>query len=235
MKITIMQPAYLPWLGFFDRIDASDLCIILDNVQLDTNSKTRFTNRNKIRTRDGWIWLTLPIKTKGLYGEVLIKDIELVNDNWALKHWKSIENNYRKSTYFQNYAKFFEQIYSKEWLKMQDLIDITTDYFLKVLNINTPIIKASSLLTLNKKDDLILELCESQKAKTYYSGVFGREYLHLEKFRQKNIDVFFHEYQHPIYKQNYQGFEPYMSVLDLLFNCGDESMEIIRKGRNFVA
>lgn len=234
MKVTIMQPAYLPWLGFFDRIDASDLCIILDNVQLDTNSKTKFTNRNKIRTKDGWIWLTLPIKTKGLHGKVLIKDIELVNDNWALKHWKSIENNYKKSTYFKNYSKFFEQIYSKEWLKMQDLIDVTTDYFLKVLNINTPIIKASSLPTLNKKDDLILELCESQKAEIYYSGVFGREYLNLEKFRQKNIDVFFHEYQHPTYKQNYPGFEPYMSILDLLFNCGDESIEIIRKGRNFV-
>ena len=75
MKITILQPAYLPWLGFFDRIDASDLCVILDNVRIDSSSKTRFVNRNKIRVKEGWIWLTLPMKNKGLYSDVLIKDI----------------------------------------------------------------------------------------------------------------------------------------------------------------
>jgi len=233
MKMSIMQPAYLPWLGFFDRVEASDLLIILDNVLLDTNSKTRFTNRNKIRTKEGWIWLSLPMKTKGLFGKVLIKDIEIADNNWKAKHWKAIETNYSKANYFRKYASDLEEIYKQEWNKMQDLLDLLTNYFFNVLQINVPVIKASSIPVKGQKSELILELCKYQRAKLYYSGVFGRDYLELNKFEENNIEVLFHEYRYPIYDQVYKGFEPYMSILDILFNYGERSMEIIKQGRNF--
>ncbi|AFM05850.1 WbqC-like protein [Bernardetia litoralis DSM 6794] len=229
-----MQPAYLPWLGFFDRIEASDLFISLDNVLLDTSSKTRFTNRNKIRLKNSSTWLTLPMKTKGLFGEVHIKDIQLVEDKWNTKHWKSIQNSYRKAPFFDKYAPFLDTLYSKKWQSMQELIDELTTYFLQELKITTPVIKSSELQIDASKDDLILELCQSQNATEYYSGVFGREYLDTEKFQKEGIEVFFHEYKHPDYTQLYDGFEPYMSILDLLFNHGEDSLEIIKQGRNFV-
>lgn len=234
MKVTILQPAYLPWLGFFDRIDASNLCIILDNVQLDTNSRTRFTNRNKIRTKDGWIWLTLPMKTKGLYEKALIKDIEIVNDRWNVKHFKSIEHSYKKTPFYERYIDFLNEIYKRSWVKMQELLDVMLDFFLVELHIKVPIVKASDTPVEARKEKLILELCKYFGATTYYSGIFGREYLDTKKFNEAGIEVFFHEYLHPTYRQNFPGFEPYMCVLDLMFNHGDESLDIIRKGRNFV-
>ena len=234
MKVTIMQPAYLPWLGFFDRIEASDLFISLDNVLLDTSSKTRFTNRNKIRQKEGSTWLTLPMKTKGLFGDVHIKDIQLVEDKWNIKHWKSIQNNYRKAPFFDKYAPFLENIYSQKWQSMQELIDELTSYFLQELNITTPTIKSSELQIDATKDDLILEICKSQNATEYYSGIFGREYLDTKKFEKEGIEVLFHEYKHPTYTQLYEGFEPYMSILDLLFNHGEDSLEIIKQGRNLI-
>lgn len=232
-KITIMQPAYLPWLGFFDRVDASDLFIVLDNVQLDTNSKTRFTNRNKIRTKEGWIWLSLPMKTKGFHGQSLIKDIELVEDNWNVKHLKSIENNYCKTPYFHRYYPSLKEIYKQKWGKMQDLIDVMTQFFMESLHIKTPIIKSSEIPVSSKKSQLILDLCKYADATTYYSGVFGKEYLAVNDFTSEGIEIFFHDYKHPVYQQYFPGFEPYMSVIDLLFNYGDESIHIIRQGRNF--
>ncbi|MDW8301665.1 MAG: WbqC family protein [Bacteroidia bacterium] len=224
----------MPWLGFFDRIDASDLCIILDNVLLDTNSKTRFTNRNKIRTKEGWIWLTLPIKTKGLYGNILIKDIELADDKWQSKHLKSIEHNYHKAPFFEDYIYFLRDTYNRKWVKMQDLLDEMLIFFFQKLSIRVPTIKASTIPVKSKKDALILDLCKYVNASVYYSGIFGRSYLNLEKFKEANIDVFFHNYKHPSYQQVFPNFEPYMCILDLLFNHGEDSMNVIRQGRNFV-
>jgi hypothetical protein len=234
MKITILQPAYLPWLGFFDRIDASDLCVILDNVRIDSSSKTRFVNRNKIRVKEGWIWLTLPMKNKGLYSDVLIKDIELVQDNWNVKHRKSLEHSYKKAPFHMAYVDFLNEVYSRQWLKMQDLLDYTISFFLKVLRINTPLVKASELPVRGKKDELILNICKNFNAKVYYSGIFGRDYLNKHDFEKEGIEILFHEYKHPVYKQIHGNFEPYMCILDLLFNHAEESMDIIRKGRNFV-
>ncbi len=106
MKISIMQPAFLPWLGYFDRIARSDLHIILDHIPMDRSSKTRFTNRNKIRTHDGWAWLTVPIKTTRRSEAVPINKLEIMyEEQWRKKHIKGISNNYSKSPYYGKYIE----------------------------------------------------------------------------------------------------------------------------------
>ena len=121
MRLTIIQPAYLAWPGYYDRIKKSDLLIYLDDVMLDNSSKTRFTNRNRINTSNGPLWLTLPIKTKG-NGEKKINELEIVQDNWKKKHTKNIFFNYKNSPYFKEHSSFFFTSYEKSWELLVDLI-----------------------------------------------------------------------------------------------------------------
>ena len=227
MIISINQPAYLPWLGYFHRIAISDFHILLDHVQFEKNS---FVNRNKIRTKEGWCWLTVPIRTKGLFGNLAINTLEISGENkWHKKHWSSINNNYSKARFFKEYAWVIENTYSRKWTKFNELVKTITNNMLKALNIQTPILYSSQMDVRGKKDELVLNLCKEVDATTYISGPLGRGYIEEEKFEKTGIRVLYHDYRHPTYRQVYGGFEPYMSLIDLLFNCGPESLSIIRK------
>lgn len=234
MILTIMQPAYLPWLGFFERILLSDVFVILDNVQLDSSSKTNFTTRNKIRTPQGSTLLTVPVKKKGNYGSLFIDQLEISNEsNWKQKHWDSIKQFYTKSPFFKEHRDFFEGLYQKEYSLLADLMKDIITYLLDALRIDTKIIYSSSLKHIQSaKDHLIADICTELNASTYISGPFGRDYLDKELFMGKNINLLFHDYKHPEYKQIFPGFEPYMSVIDLLFNHGQESAQILNTTRH---
>ena len=220
MKVSIMQPAYLPWLGYFDRIFQSDLHIVLDNVAIDRSSKTKFANRNKIRTAQGSLWLTVPLAKKE-NTDLYLDTLKINNDqSWQKKHWLSIKGNYTKAPFFQEHHDFFDQIYTKNWERLFELTQETTHYLLDALSIDTEIVLASKMNLPFSKSELILELCKNVCATTYISGPFGREYLDEGSFLKAGIKLEYHDYQHPIYKQRYSDFEPYMSVIDLLFNLG---------------
>jgi hypothetical protein len=236
MIVSIMQPAYLPWLGYFHRIATSDLHIVLDHVQLDKNSRTKFTNRNKIRTKDGWCWLTVPLRTKGKFGSLYINQLEIADDSrWAEKHWATIRLNYNKAPYFAEHAAFFEEIYTRHWANLNGLLREITTYMLLVFGIKTALLYSSQMAAHEKKDELILSLCQAVGATTYISGPFGKNYLHGEFFQEARIQIIYHEYCHPRYPQVWSGFEAYMSALDLLFNCGPASLEILTKDQEGTA
>jgi hypothetical protein len=230
MRVSINQPAYLPWLGYFHRIAISDLHVVLDQVQFEKNS---VTNRNKIRTAGGWNWLTVPVKTKGRFGALEINNLEIDNTtNWAGKHWKSICLNYGKAAFFKRYASFLESIYVHPCEQLTALTDSINNHFLReVLGIPTPLLYGSELRPEGKKDELVLNICRQVGATTYISGPFGRDYLDEEKFRAAGISIEYHDYAHPEYRQYYQPFEPYLSTLDLIMNCGDESLDVMKSGQ----
>jgi hypothetical protein len=223
-----MQPAYIPWLGYFDRIMKSDVHIVLDNVVMDQNSKTKFTNRNKIRTPNSWIWLTVPLNSVTRSDEKVISDLKISSSlNWSEKHWKTIQAYYSRSPYFSRYANYFENFYHKNWEYLSPMLEESTNYLLHELGIKTQQLRSSKLSPTSKKSDLILELCIKAGATTYLSGPFGRHYLDEGAFEKAGISLSYHDYPHPIYNQNYAGFEAYMSILDLLFNHGERSLEIL--------
>jgi len=225
MIVSINQPAYLPWLGYFHRIASSDVHVVLDHVQLEKNS---FTNRNRIRTKDGSVMLTVPIATKGKFGDLKINECEIAqNSNWQKKHKNSLELNYRKAPYFDKYFPFFESIYDQPWSRLNDLISTINIFLLECLNIHVDIRYSSRLNAEGKKSDLVLNLCRELGAKTYLSGALGRDYLEEGKFNQYNISVRYHDYKHPTYDQLYREFQLNMSVIDLLFNHGEKSMKIL--------
>jgi hypothetical protein len=228
MIVSIMQPAYLPWLGYFDRISKSDCHIVLDHVSMDKNSKTKFTNRNKMRTVQGWSWLTVPVKAVASSEDTPINKLEISSDvSWTSKHWKTLQASYSRASFFTDYSDFFESFYKKRENSLAFLLDESTEYLLTSLKIDTHCLRSSDLSPQSKKSDLILELCKKVGATCYLSGPFGRDYLDAHKFEDAGIELRFHDYVHPEYEQVYKGFEPYMSIVDLLFNHGPKSLEIL--------
>lgn len=227
MIVSINQPAYLPWLGYFHRISISDVHVILDHVQFEKNS---FTNRNKIRTKDGSIMLTVPLKTKGLFGNIAINTIEIADDSWRMKHWKTIQGAYSKAKYFKQYESALAELYTKPHSKLIDFIIPINEWLMRELQIETKIVRSSELKSEGTKSDLVLNICKSLNATTYLSGPIGRDYLDIDSFSNSGIKVAFHDYFHPEYSQVFEGFQSYMTVLDLLLNHGTESSNYINIG-----
>lgn len=226
MRVSINQPAYLPWLGYFNRIGISDVHVVLDYVQFEKNSAV---NRNKIRTANGWNWLTVPVKTKGKFGSLEINNLEIDNvSNWSEKHWKAICHSYGKTPFFEKYSSELQRIYSQRWTRLIDLIEEINRYFIReVIQLSTPLEYASKLGVIGSKGDLVLNICKELSATTYISGPFGRDYLDEKQFLSHGILIEYHDYIHPVYPQYYKPFEPYMSTLDLIMNCGAGSHDVI--------
>ncbi len=220
MILSVHQPQYLPWLGFFHKIAKSDIFVFLDDVQY---KKREFQNRNKIRTKDGWLWLTVPVITKGKYIQKIL-EVEIDNtSNWTYEHFRSIELNYSGAKFYKEHRSFFESLYNKKWEKLIDINLEIIKYLMNFWNINTPIYFSSSLNLESTKTQRIIDICKHFKADTYLSGAGGKGYLEEELFQKNNIKLLYQNFEHPVYQQCYSGFEPYMSAIDLLFNCGQEA------------
>lgn len=224
MRIAIMQPGYLPWLGFFELMQKCDIFVLLDDVQY---TKKDWRNRNRIRTKDGWIWLSVPVLTKNKHFQ-LINEAKINNSvDWKRKHLKAIEINYHKARYFKNYFSDLEKLYAYNWEYLVDLDVEIINWIAKELSIKTPTIKSSSFNRDGKKEDKIINICKKLGARELYDSKAAQNIFNIEKFLQNDIKVEFQDYRHPTYKQIYEPFIPYMSVVDLFFQYGPESLNIL--------
>lgn len=227
MILTAHQPVYLPWLGLFHKIALSDAFCYFDDVQYQVKD---WNNRNKIKTASGGAWLTVPVLTKG-YRDKKIREIEINNTiDWRKKHWKSIFLNYKKAPYFDKYADFFEEVYKKDWQYLADLNEYMLKWFLEQLGIKVEYSKASELKFAGYKSGLVLDMCKKLKSNIYIFGTLGKDYAEKEKFATAGVKIYFQDYCHPKYKQTGNDFVPYMGIIDLLFNEGDRSLEILMSG-----
>ncbi len=227
MILSINQPAYLPWLGYFERIARSDLHIVLDDVKIERNTKTSFTNRNKIRTTQDWSWLTVPVSRGETLEDEIIKNVKTDNIHWKKKHLRSLNQSYTRTPFYQEHQPWFEEFYAQQWTYLAPMLKASTENLLDTLGIKTPLLYSSEMNVGGHKSELVLNFCKEVGADTYVSGPFGRDYLDLESFSEENIDVEFSEYIHPEYKQYHGEFIPYMSIVDLIFNHGSESLNIL--------
>ena len=226
--ITIHQPNYLPWLGFFHKIVLSDIYVAFNDVQFEKNS---FNNRNKIKTAQDSYWLTVPIITKGKSKEILINNAIIDNNQkWKEKHLKTIKLNYSKSKYYEKYIGFLEKTYSTNWKILSQLNMHILSWVFEELDIKTEFILSSSIDKQGKKDKLVSDICKKLNTEIYISGALGKDYLNVEDFKKEGIHVHFQDYKHPIYEQLWGEFIPYMGIIDLMFNHGPESKNIIMRG-----
>jgi len=224
MRVAIMQPGYLPWLGFFELMYNCDLFVFLDDVQY---TRRDWRSRNRIRTKEGWIWLSVPVLTKGRRYQ-LIKDVEIdPSVNWRKKHLKSIQVNYCKSRYFERYFPQFEEVYKCKWSHLAELDIELISLLARELGIDTSFIRSSALRPKGKGVDRIIDICKKLKADELYDSKAAANFIDIGRFKQEGIKVEFQDYRHPIYTQVYKPFIPYMSTIDLLFNHGPDSLRIL--------
>lgn len=229
MKIvTGHQPNYLPYPGFFDKIIEADLFVLVDNTQFVKRGPFGWIHRNRIRTPDGWMWLTVPCITSGRFHQN-IHEVEIANhEPWRRKHKKSIHWHYKKAPYFDKYWTAIQQIYEQEWEKLQPLSEAFLELFFEWLNIDTPVERATSLQVEGKSTEYVIDLCQKTNADQYLSGIHGRDYLEMEQFDDVGVELLFQDFSFPVYNQVYNDtFIPNLSILDLLMNHGPESREIL--------
>ena len=226
--VVIHQPDFLSYIGFFHRLLYADLYIVLDDVQFVKGTSQSWMNRDKIKTQNGEQWLTVNIK-KAPSG-TKINEI-LLNDtlNWKKKNLDLLTQNYRKTPYFDEIYPYLEDLYSKECDNLSEF-NMESIYMLnKLFDIKIDIVLSSSLKSTTIKSERLVELLKQVDATHYLSGVGARDY-HIDKpFKDANIEVIWQDFKHPIYPQVHGDFIPYLSSIDLFFNCGiEKSREILR-------
>jgi len=230
MIVTIHQPEHLPWLGFFDKMRQADMLVLLDTTQF---AKNDFQNRNRIKTRSGSSWLTVPVFSKGA-SKQSITDVEICNDGkWGKRCWSLIYENYREAPYFARHKPFFEELYARKWSKLADLNVMIIQYLTEQLGLKTELVTASELGIYGRgATSVLVTICRSLGADVYLSGKYGKQYLDETQFVEHNIEVRYQDFQHPIYPQLWGEFLSHMSAIDLLCNCGDSSLEIIAQANS---
>jgi hypothetical protein len=227
MKVAIIQPNYIPWKGYFDIINMVDTFVLYDDVQYTVRD---WRNRNRIKTKNGLIWLTIP--TDGTQNKI-IKDVKVVwDEKWNLKHWKSILINYHKAPYFKDYKDFFEDLYLNT--KEKYLWEIDLKFILainQILGIKTKIICSSELnydRTLHKTERLIAILKEVG-ATSYLSGPSAKNYIDERLFEGENINLEWIDYSgYPEYPQLYPPFVHEVSIIDLILNVGPDAKKYMK-------
>lgn len=223
MIVTIHQPEHMPWPGFFDKVSRADLFVILDNVQF---RKNYFQNRNKIRTANGSSWITVPVNRTI---ETLINEVRIADDaGWKKRWWNTIYLAYKRSRYFDMYAGDLEKAMTIDTGLLSELNINLIKCLFRFMGISTRVQIASELGAQGKGSDMLLDICKKVGADGYLSGISGKEYLKIDDFSREGIAVNFQEFHHPIYKQLYEPFMPCMSVIDLVFNYGSASLEVIK-------
>jgi len=225
MIISVHQPAYLPWLGYFEKISRSDVFVFLDTVQFEKNS---YINRNKIKTPQGWQWLTIPVKVKG-HTDSTLEDTEIDDTQpWRAKHLKSIEMNYRKAPFFSECFPKIERLLSLPTGNLAELCWQQLSFWIGEFGINTTMIRASQLNIDSCKSELVLDICKYFSVDHYLSGAMGRGYLVENDFSSAGIAVEYQNFIHPAYPQRWGDFEPYMAIVDYLMNCGSGKLPFLK-------
>jgi WbqC-like protein len=226
MLVSIHQPHYLPWLRYLDKIARSDLFILLDDVQYEKNG---FQNRNKIKTAQGWAYLTVPVQ-KPTYRTS--RETEIDNrTGWRDKHRRALEMNYRKAPYFERYWPEWSTLYAQEWTHLAALNRAMLMLLLQQLKIATPVVFSSDLPTQGRATERLAELCSAVGGDSYLSGRYAVEtYLDPAILSAAGIRLAFQEWHAPTYRQLHPaaGFVSDLAIVDLLFNAGPCAREILR-------
>ncbi len=197
---------------------------MLDDVQYE---KREFQNRNKIRTKEGSQYLTIPVIVKGL-ADQLIKDVKINQTyNWRAEHLKAIKSNYGKAAYFKRYITDLEDFYSLDYSKLSKPALWSIEFLKLIFDIKTPMVLSSQFSVKSSSTQRLIDLCKEAGGIEYISGAGGKDYLDEDLFVKNGIKLNYQSFKYPFYKQVYEGFENNLSALDIVLNCGPDSHEHI--------
>ncbi|WMW25433.1 WbqC family protein [Methanolobus sediminis] len=218
MKVAIHQPNNLPYLGFFHKMLHSDIFVIHDDAQFNDGD---FQHRNRIRTFDGWTWLTVPVNQSEIpINEILIKNhINIGKRSWNKAHFETIAGWYKKSPYFSSYEDELRRIYDGKYDKLIDFNMVLINFLIKAFDIDIKIDYSTNYELNSKRTQRIVDTVRAVGGNVYFSGPMGKDYMDMSLFT--DVSVEFQQFEHPVYKQCYDGFEANMSAIDALFNLGE--------------
>jgi len=224
-RVAIVQSSYIPWKGYFDLIRSVDAFLLLDNVQF---TRRDWRNRNRIKTRQGLAWLSIPVHTRGRYTQ-LIEDTTTSDPDWGRRHWQTICANYAKAPYFDHYADRFAELYERSFTRLSEINHAFTAAICESLGITTPMAWSNAFETRNTPSERLIDLCLAVGGTDYLSGPSARDYLDVGAFEAAGIAVQFADYSgYPEYAQPHGPFEHHVSALDLLFCTGPGALEFMK-------
>jgi hypothetical protein len=232
MRAVVLQPMYLPWMGYFGLVDIADVFIFYDDVQFVRQS---WQNRNRIKWSDGTVlWLTVPVQRQ--FGQTIAEVVIDNSSRWRNRHWECIKQAYSKAPFFGQYSPVLESLFSKDWDR---LVDLNMNLIMEVsstLALSRDKFKRSSdYTTSGSGTEKLINLLRLIRADEYVSGPSASSYIDIDKFRKAKIALYWYQPEYPVYPQLWGGFVPYLSAIDLIFNAGSRSMQLIRDaGRNAV-
>ncbi len=224
--VAIVQSFYLPWKGYFDLMNSADHYVLFDDMQY---ARRFWINRNKIKTPTGLTWLTIPVKVKGKFQQA-IKDTEISESTWRIKHWATLQRCYARAAYFDQYADSFAELYlsSKEtYLSQINYRFIQT--ICQILGIGTQFSWSMDYPLAAGKTWRLVDLCQQLQADIYLTGPTAKSYLEEELFREAGIELRYMDYSgYPEYPQLYPPFVHQVSILDLIFNVGPQAPQYLK-------
>ncbi|MBR1390979.1 MAG: WbqC family protein [Lachnospiraceae bacterium] len=231
-KVGILQSNYIPWKGYFDIINMVDEFILYDDMQY---TRRDWRNRNKIMTKNGPIWLTIPVDVKGKYYQK-INETKVLDKHWIDEHKKALQCNYGKAPFFREYKDIIFEVYDK--CQGEDYLSHVNYLFLKevckILGINTRITWSSDYNLADGKTERLVQLVKDAGGDYYLSGPAAKAYIDQKLFEEENIKLGWMDYSgYPEYPQIGREFEHGISILDLIFMVGggEEALEYLKKGR----
>lgn len=223
MRVGIHQLHYLPWLRYFEKIARCDAFIVLDNIQFTKNG---WQNRNKIKAPGGAVVLTVPVRVR--LGQTL--DTVAIDEGapWRRKHWRSIQQSYAKGRFYSDHEGFLRDAYARKWLKLNALNRHMLTYFIEALGIDTRVVYASELDAPGTATERLVNLIKAVGGDRYYTGAYAvEEYLDADLLAGSGIAMDIQEWHPPTYPQMHGGFLQDLSIIDLLINCGPDSLAIL--------
>jgi hypothetical protein len=227
--LVVLQPGYLPWLGYFDQLQRSDVFVHYDDVQFD---KHGWRNRNRVKSPDGRpFWLSVPVLHSG-HGPQPIDEVRIDERvPWARRHLGTIRQFYAQAPFLDRYLPDLADTIARPWDRLVDLDLALITLLCRWLGLRRKTTRSSELGIDGQRSERLLKLCQHFGATRYLSGSAARDYLDVELFDRHGIEVAWQDYQHPTYRQLHGQFVPYLSVIDLLLNCGDDSAAILANSR----
>jgi len=230
MKLAIHQPQYMPWVGYFHKMAGADLFVYLDDVQF---KKNEWQHRNRIRSPEGWQWLSVP---NTYHFPQRINQVELRTDTrWTEKHLRSIEACYGKAPFFHDYIERFSAFFAEPWSTIDRLNMASTALLADIMGITSPTEVSSIHAFAGVSTERLVNICRHFGAHTYLAGAGGHDYMDLSLFQQAGIAVEFQQFSPPVYPQHWctspQDFVAGLSAIDLVFNCGTRSRDVLMSGK----
>ena len=223
--VVVLQPGFLPWLGFFDQMFRSDIFVYYDDVQFD---KHGWRNRNRIKAASGPLWVTVPVLHSNKHGQRVL-DTEIDNQqNWPRKLMAAIRQNYSKAPFAADYLPELEQTLTKSWRFLVDVDLAIVDIMCRWFEFKRPVFRSSELGIAGDKSGRLLAICQHFSASKYLSGNAAQDYLDTGLFLDAGIGVEWQNFDHPTYPQLHGDFVPYLSALDLVLNVGSNCHSILR-------